>query len=89
MNPETQLPILTNKLSLPSVPKLQPWLAKLINDPDSVVIIAIEKPFRLSGPHVGTAWLSAKERLIVRKALSRINTARAKNGQQPTTEMPQ
>ena len=75
MNAETQLDDLIDQLRLPSAISLAPWLDKLLSNPDSVIIIAIEKPLA-SGPHVGTAWLSSKERVAVRKALQRINQAR-------------
>ena len=86
--PKNQLDILTQQLRLPSPIELQPWLAKLIANPDSVVIIAIEKPLCDTGPHIGTAWLSYKERLKVRKALAAINASRTKHNQPTTSEMP-
>ena len=87
MNAETQLDSLIDQLRLPSPVTLAPWLDKLLSHPGSVIIIAIEKP--LAGDlHVGTAWLSSKERISVRKALQRINQARRKNGEQSTTEKP-
>jgi hypothetical protein len=88
MNQETQLESVIEKLKLPSPPELAPWLAKLLEHTDSVVIIAIEKPLLQEGPHVGTAWLSAKERLKVRKALLAINEARSKRNEQTTHQIP-
>ena len=88
MTNDSKLAILTEKLRLPSALDLEPWLKRLIDNPDSIVIIAIEKP-HLPTPHIGTAWLSAKERLQVRKALKRINDARVKKAEQTTNEMPQ
>lgn len=84
---KTQLQSLIDNLNLPSPASLAPWLAKLLIDTDSVVIIAIEKPLLTNGPHVGTTWLSAKERLKVRKALLNINDARIKKNL-PTTHQP-
>jgi hypothetical protein len=88
MNNDTKLAILTEKLRLPSAKQLEPWLAKLIADPESLVIIAIEKPLGIDGPRIGTAWLSPKERLQVRHALKRINGTREKKGEPQTNEMP-
>lgn len=89
MNTESKLAILTDKLRLPSPNELTPWLAKLIKDPESLVIIAIEKPLRLEGPVIGTAWLSSKERQQVRKALERVNASRQNKGEHQTNEFPQ
>jgi hypothetical protein len=75
------------KCILPTADYLTPWLAKLIADPESVVIVAIEKPL-CDKPHVGIAWLSRQERLQVRKALTVINKSRATKGQQQTNEIP-
>jgi hypothetical protein len=88
MKDDTKLALLTDKLRLPTAEQLSPWLEKLIRDPESVVIIAIEKPLRLDGPRVATAWLNAKERLLVRKALERVNASRAKKGEHQTNEHP-
>ena len=87
MDAETKLAILTDKLRLPSAAQLEPWLAKLVANPDSLIIIGIEKPL-WPAPHVGTAWLSAKERLKVRQALQRLNESRAKKGESLTDELP-
>jgi hypothetical protein len=88
LNSQTQLQILIDKLKLPSPYTLAPWLAKLLEDTDSVVIIAIEKPLLANGPHVGTTWLSAKERLKVRKALLAINDSRIKKNLPTTHQLP-
>jgi len=88
MDLQTQLAITADKLQLPTVTHLLPWLKKLVAQPDSVVIISIEKPLDTSGPHIGIGWLSASERLKVRKALIAINDSRAKRSQQSTSEMP-
>jgi hypothetical protein len=88
MDLQTQLAITAQKLQLPTVSHLLPWLKKLVAQPDSVVIISIEKPLDTSGPHVGIGWLSAPERLKVRKALTAINDARAKRSQSTTSEVP-
>ena len=88
MNNDTKLAILTNKLRLPSPNQLSPWLRRLLENPDSIVIIAIEKPLGHDGPHIGTTWLGSKERLQMRKALERINADRQKKGEQQTSEMP-
>jgi hypothetical protein len=89
MTNDTKLAIITQKLRLPSAEQLCPWLARLVQDPDSVIIIAIEKPLRLEGPRVATAWLSPKERLHVRNALERVNVSRLKKGEHQTKELPQ
>jgi hypothetical protein len=88
MNLQTQLAITADKLRLPNATTLLPWLKKLVAQPDSVVIISIEKPLDSNGPHVGIAWLSAPERLKVRKALIAINDARSKRSQSTTSEVP-
>ena len=88
MDLQTQLALTADKLKLPNATILLPWLTKLVAQPDSVVIISIEKPLDTNGPHVGIGWLSATERLKVRKALTAINDARRKRSQQTTTEMP-
>ena len=88
MDTENKLEILIDKLKVPTSRELEPWLAKLIANPDSVVIIAIEKPLCDEGPHVGTAWLSYRERVKVRKALTAINSSRSKRNQPQTDEMP-
>lgn len=87
MDTETKLQILIDKLRLPTASQLEPWLAKLVAAPDSIVIISIEKPLWPT-PHIGRAWLSAKERLKVRQALQRVNDSRAKKGQPLTDEIP-
>jgi len=83
------LEILVNNLKpiLPTADYLQPWLTKLIADPESVVIVAIEKPLSAK-PHVGIAWLSRKERLQMRKALAAIRKSREEKGESQTTEIP-
>jgi hypothetical protein len=88
MNPETQLAILTDKLKLPSPVTLEPWLQKLLANPGSCVIIGIENPLTADGPRVGYTWLSAKERLKIRKALTAINSSRVKKAQPPTDQLP-
>ena len=89
MDTETNLAILINSLKciLPTADYLEPWLTKLLADPESVVIIAIEKPL-CDKPHVGIAWLSRQERLQMRKALTTINKTRATNGQPQTNQIP-
>lgn len=88
MDLQAQLAITADKLRLPSATILLPWLRKLVAQPDSVVIISIEKPLDSNGPHVGIGWLSAPERLKVRKALIAINNSRAKRSQPATGEVP-
>jgi hypothetical protein len=88
MDPQTQLAITADKLQLPTTTELLPWLKKLVAQPDSVIIISIEKPLDQTGPHVGKAWLSAKERLKVRKAHIAINDSRAKRSEPTTREIP-
>ena len=88
MNNDTKLAILEDKLRLPTAEQLSPWIKRLIANPDSVVIIAIEKPLGVDGPVIGTAWLSAKERQQVRKALERINASRFTRAEHQTSELP-
>jgi len=88
MTNDSKLTILTEKLRLPSAEQLEPWLAKLIKDPESLVIIAIEKPLSADGPRVATGWFSHAERVALRKALLAVNARREKKGQRATTEMP-
>jgi hypothetical protein len=88
MNLQAQLAITADKLQLPTTTELLPWLKKLVAQPDSVIIISIEKPLDQAGPHVGKAWLSARERLKVRKALIAINDSRAKRSEPTTREIP-
>jgi hypothetical protein len=80
--------IAQSRLSLPTVVDLKPWLEKLVLNPDSVVIIAIEKPLGADGPHVGTAWLSSQERSAIRKSLTSINAKRKAKSQPLTSEIP-
>lgn len=75
------------KCILPTADYLKPWLVKLIANPESVVIIAIEKPL-CDKPHIGIAWLSTNERLQVRKALTSIRKSREEKGEQQTNEIP-
>jgi hypothetical protein len=89
MSAFADLEILLEKLRLPSPRELAPWLGKLLEHPDSVIIIAIEKPLGPDGPHVATGWLSSPERDALRKGLLALNARRAKKGQLPTTEIPQ
>ena len=88
-NMTTDIDILvTNvKAELPTAEYLKPWLTKLLADPESVVIIAIERPL-WPKPHIGIAWLSRQERLQVRKALTAIRKSREEKGEQPTNEIP-
>jgi hypothetical protein len=88
MDLQAQLAITADKLQLPTTTELLPWLKKLIAQPDSVVIISIEKPLDQAGPHVGKAWLSARERLKVRNALIAINNSRNKRSEPTTSEIP-
>jgi hypothetical protein len=88
MNLQDQTAISAGKLKLPSVTSLLPWLKKLVAQPDSAVIISIEKPLDQAGPHVGIGWLSASERLKVRKALIAINNSRNKRSEPTTREIP-
>ena len=88
MDLQTQLAITADKLNLPNATILLPWLKKLVAQPDSLVIISIEKPLDSNGPHVGIGWLSAPERLKVRKALTAINDARRKRSEPTTGEVP-
>jgi hypothetical protein len=88
MDAETKLAVVSEKLRLPEVATLQPWIAKLIDNQDSMIIIGIEKPMRQDGPLVAIAWLSAKERLKVRQALQRLNDSRTKKGESLTNEIP-
>jgi hypothetical protein len=89
MTEQPPLETLVNNLKgiLPTADYLKPWLAKLLADPESLVIIAIEKPLS-DKPHIGIAWLSTQERLQVRKALTNINKTRETKGQPPTNEIP-
>jgi hypothetical protein len=89
MTIENQLALLVDKLRLPAGRELEPWLKRLVTEPDSLIIIAIEKPLHADGPRVATGWLSAKERLQVRKALERVNAQRMKANQPTTAELPQ
>jgi hypothetical protein len=88
MDLQAQLAITADKLQLPTTTELLPWLKKLLAQPDSVIIISIEKPLDQAGPHVGKAWLSARERLKVRNALIAINNSRAKRSEPTTREIP-
>jgi hypothetical protein len=88
MDLQAYLAITADKLKLPTTATLLPWLKKLVAQPDSVVIISIEKPLDQNGPHVGIGWLSSQERLKVRKALLAINNSRIKASQPTTSEVP-
>jgi hypothetical protein len=88
MTPDDKLDKLIEELKLPSTQILKPWLKHLVASPGSAVIIAIELPFESNQPRVAYAWLSAEERVRVRKALRNVNKLRAKQGQTPTTESP-
>ena len=87
MAEQSQLEILADKLQavMPTADYLKPWLAKLMAESESVVIIAIEKPLC---PNIGIAWLNRKERLQVRKALIAIRKSREDKGESQTTEIP-
>ena len=87
MSSNIQTLVSSLKAELPTAEYLIPWLSKLLADPESLVIIAIEKPLS-DKPHVGIAWLSAKERLQVRKALVAINKSRATKDEPQTSEIP-
>jgi hypothetical protein len=88
MNLQTHLAITADKLRIPNTETLLPWLKKLVAQPDSVVIISIEKPLDQNGPHVGIGWLSSAERLKVRKALIAINKSRSQLQQPSTAQIP-
>ena len=88
MNSDTQLASVINNLKLPPASELAPWLKKLLDNPGSVVLIAIEFPLRHNGPLLRTAWLSEPERVKVRKALLAINRSRFKKDQPQTGEIP-
>ena len=83
-----EIETLIEKLIFPSPRDLEPWLRKLLEHPDSVIIIAVEKPIGPEGPHVTYAWLSSSERSALRKGLFAVNARRAKKGQPATTEVP-
>jgi hypothetical protein len=88
MDLQAQTAISASKLELPTTETLLPFLKKLVAQPDSVVIISIERPLDQNGPHVGIGWLSSQERLKVRKALLAINNSRIKASQSTTSEVP-
>jgi hypothetical protein len=74
------------KLQWPSDEVMLPYLARLLNNPGSCVVVVIESPLAPDGPRVGKAWLSSQERAAVRKALQAINQRRAAKGESPTTQ---
>lgn len=88
MNTLSDIEILLGKLRLPSPRELSPWLGKLLEHPDSAIIISIEKPLGADGPHVAYGWLSSPERSALRKGLLAVNARRAKKGQPATDEIP-
>ena len=63
---------------------LEPWLAKLRSSIGSVVVLAIEN----EGGPIRIGWLNAKERTAVKLAIEKVNRARVKRDDQPTTEEP-
>ena len=73
---------------LPTLERLQPWIAKLRQRPGSVVVITIEHCLDTNVPAVRFGWLSPDERLRVRKAIKEINTKRSKKGEHRLDEEP-
>jgi len=88
MSQPSELDSVLARLQLPAPTALVPWLSKLIDHPGSCIIIAIEQPGDPDGPRVTRAWLSSRERYVLRKALLAINGRRQKKGEAETTEIP-
>ena len=76
--------IMGAKLSLPSPAELRPYLEKLVAYPGSAIVIGIE--IHNGEIRVGRTWLNPVERRSLRKAIERVNEARAKRQETLTNE---
>ena len=83
-----ELAILESKLGWPDAGTLRVYYRKLLENPGSAVIMALQAPRGPEGPTWGLAWFSSKERNALASAILRINKSRARRHQQPTSELP-
>jgi hypothetical protein len=67
MDLQAETAVIEAKLAFPSREELRPHLHKLVANPGSIVMIAVE--IRAGDPWVGFAWFNSKERNALRKAL--------------------
>ena len=81
---EVEVAVIEERLALPSRDELRPYLQKLVAHPGSAIVIGIE--IRAGEPRVGRAWLNPAERQALRKALERVNAARAKRSETATDQ---
>lgn len=79
---------LKDGLRWPDPETMAPYYHKLIENPGSLVFLAIENPRGPNGPTIGKGWFSVREREILRKGLQTINERRRKRGEPLTTEAP-
>lgn len=75
-------------LGLPEIARQGSHLRKLLENPGSMLFCAIETPRGPQGPKVSYGWFSSREREALRKALLRVNEARVKRSEKPTTVEP-
>ena len=85
---QAELAIIESKLEWPARELLRSYYLKLLQNPGSVVILALEAPRGEKGPQWKSAWLGAKERDVMRKAIVKINQKREKLRQPLTSEPP-
>lgn len=85
---QAELAALENRLEFPTRAGLRPYLLKLLENPGSVVFLALENPRGPGTPSFRTGWFSSEERYALRTALEKVNAKRKKAGQKLTSEEP-
>jgi hypothetical protein len=85
---KAELAILESRLEFPNKETLRPYLVKLLENPGSMVFLALEAPCGPQAPVFGKGWFSSEERYALRNALEKVNARRKKVGQKLTSEQP-
>ena len=86
---KTEMAILESRLEWPDKALLSQYYLKLLQHPGSVIVMALEAPRGPAGPQWKSAWLSARERSAMRKAVEKINVARRKKNEPTTDQSPE
>jgi hypothetical protein len=82
------LTTLESRIAWPLPATMRTYYLKLLANPGSVVLLALEAPRGPDGPQWKLAWLSATERSAIRKAVVKLNEKRVKQKQPTTDQLP-
>ena len=80
---------LESRIAWPTAATMRTYYLKLLANPGSVVLLALEAPRSPDGPQWKLAWLSATERSAMRKAVVKLNEKRSKLKQKTTDQLPE